>query len=137
MAHYLRHFGYYVMDDRPLENIGSGFTAEYRDGGSGFPVPIRDAGDPGRALTMARSVLAFKKRIDRSMLGEALALTVRLTASRDPGQPSGRAERELVSGLVDGFDPDLFGITQELTPRTIDVLAEDLGLARPADAVRP
>jgi len=90
---------------------------------------IRDAGDPGRALTIARSLLAFKGRIERAAYGEALALTVRLTASQDPGRAAG----ELVSGLVDGFDPDLFGLAQELTPRTIDVLAEDLGLSSTGD----
>ena len=68
------------------------------------------------------SVLAFKGRIERVMFGQALALTVRLIADQDPGQ----AARELVCGLVDGFDPGLFGVAQELTQRTAEVRTSGL-----------
>jgi hypothetical protein len=57
------------------------------------------------------------------VFGEALALAVRLTADQDPGQ----AARELVAGLVDGFDPGLYALAQELIPGTVDILAGELG----------
>ena len=83
---------------------------------------FRGAGDPDRALAITRSLLAFKGRIERVMFGQALALTVRLIADQDPGQ----AARELVCGLVDGFDPGLFGVAQELTQRTAEVRTSGL-----------
>jgi hypothetical protein len=85
------------------------------------------AGDSGRASAAARTVLGMKGKIDRPLLGRALATVVGGLADHDEHE----ACRELVSGLADCFIPDLFGIAARLAPGTIEVLAQELGVALP------
>jgi hypothetical protein len=87
-----------------------------------------EAGDSDHASAAVRAVLDLKGRIDRSMLGRALAAVVSDLAGQDQDQ----ARRELVLGMTDCFHPDLFGIAQKLAPETIGVLAMELGVELPA-----
>lgn len=85
------------------------------------------AGDSGRASAALQTVLGMKGRIDRPMLGRALATVVGGLAD----QNQDKARRELLSGLAECFIPDLFGIAQQLAPETIDVLTAELGVGLP------
>lgn len=86
------------------------------------------AGDSGRASTAARAVLDMKGKIDRLLLGRALAAVVGGLADHDQDD----ARRELVGGLADCFFPDLLGLAAQLAPETIGVLANELNVALPS-----
>ena len=85
------------------------------------------AGDGNRASAAARVVLGLRGKIDRPLLGRALAIVVGGRADHDQDG----ARRELAGGLADCFSPDLLGLAARLAPETIGVLADELDVALP------